>query len=179
MNSAAAPKGTAERVAILVDVANVYAVAKNQHNGAKVDLVRLKKMIAGERDVVSATAYFCTPPGVDISRVRETLEREGYAIKEKKASFQKSTATMVMDWTAGICIDADRAARTAETIVLVTGRDTFTDLVKALRGGGANVEVVSFESSCSESLRGEASAFTPITEDLLRPAAGNNHNGKK
>ena len=157
-----------ERVAILIDVANLYGVAKHQHAGKKVDLLRLREHCAQGREVVSTTAYFCTPPKVDISVVTEMLEREGFVVKHKEARFQASDSKMTQDWTAQISFDAASAARYADTIVLVSGKSGYEDLMTSLKRGGIRVEVCSFETAISERLRAEADAFLPITTEMLR-----------
>jgi uncharacterized LabA/DUF88 family protein len=92
------------RVAVLVDVQNVFYAARDQFNG-KLDFAKLLNRAVGKRALIRAVAYCVTCPGTDPEKFHNSLKMHGYEIKERMLKIISEGVTKG-DWDVGITIDA-------------------------------------------------------------------------
>ncbi len=156
-------KHSGHRVAVLIDVQNLYHSAKNLYN-ARVNFREILKIAVSERCLIRAFGYVVstktgeekpffdalTKLGIE-TRVRELQEFYG---GQKKA-----------DWDVGIVIDAIRISPSVDVLVLVSGDGDFISLVEYLKNQGKRVEVMAFGKSASGKLKEEADEFVDFCEN--------------
>jgi len=152
-----------QRVALLIDVQNLYHSAKNLY-GARVNFNEILKTAVSKRSLIRAFAYvvrtktgeekpfFEALTGLGIeTRVRDLQEFYG---GQKKA-----------DWDVGITVDAIRISPTVDTIILASGDGDFLQLIEYLKNLGKRVEVIAFGRSASSILKKEADEFIDIDKN--------------
>lgn len=155
-------KHPGHRVAVLIDVQNLYHSAKNLYN-ARVNFREILKTAVAGRSLIRAFGYVVstktgeekpffealTNLGIE-TRVRELQEFYG---GQKKA-----------DWDVGIVIDAIRIAPSIDALVLVSGDGDFLSLVEYLKNQGKRVEVMAFGKSASGRLKEQADEFVDLCD---------------
>lgn len=154
-----------QRIAILVDVQNMFYSAKYQHN-AKLNFSRLKDVIVSGRQLVRAVCYIVQTPEIDQSNFMKTLDALGYEVKSKDLKLRQDGSAKG-DWDMGIAIDAMSIAPRVDVVALVTGDGDFSELVWHLRSQGVRIEVYSFEQSTAEELKRAATVYCPLSESVL------------
>jgi len=152
-------KHESQRVAVFVDVANMYYSAKNLYDGAKVNFGQVLARAVSGRQLVRAMAYVIRAEVGEEQAFYEALEKQGYEVRAKDLQVFPGGAKKG-DWDVGMSIDAIRAADKLDTIVLVTGDGDFVSLVDYLQNNkGCRVEVIAFRRTCSGKLAEEADDF--------------------
>jgi len=139
-----------QRVAVLVDVQNMYYSAKKIYN-SKISFRKLLPVLLRSRKLIRAVAYTVEKEGADQEKFYEVLRRSGFEIKWREL-IVRSDGSRKGDWDMGIAIDAISLADKVDVIVLVTGDGDFVALVNMLRGRGVRVEVASFRESTADNL---------------------------
>ncbi len=161
-------KHESQRVAVFVDVANMYYSAKNLHDGAKVNFGQVLARAVSERQLVRAMAYVIRAEVGEEQAFYEALEKQGYEVRAKDLQVFPGGAKKG-DWDVGISVDAIRMADKLDTIVLVTGDGDFVSLVDYLQNNkGCRVEVIAFRRTCSGKLVEEADDFFDLDSDLRK-----------
>ena len=139
-----------QRVAVLVDVQNMYYSAKKIYS-SKVSFRRLLPALMRNRKLVRAIAYTVEKEGTDQEKFYEVLRRSGFEIKRRDL-IVRSDGSRKGDWDMGIAIDAISLVDKVDVVVLVTGDGDFVALVNMLKGRGVRVEVASFRESTADNL---------------------------
>ena len=163
-----------ERIAMFVDVQNMFYGAMNRYN-AKLNFHKLLEAVVGGRHLLRATAYIVERPEIDQSGFKTMLQQNGYIVKSKPLMVRVDGSAKG-DWDMGIAIDTISMAKHLDVVALVTGDGDFTDLVKMLRNDGLKVEVFGFEHNTALNLKNAANVFRPIGPELL--LANNRNTGK-
>ena len=153
------------RVAVLVDVQNVFYAARDQFSG-KLDFAKLLLKAVGGRQLVRAVAYCVTCPGTDPDKFHNSLKLHGYEIKERMLKIISEGVTKG-DWDVGITIDAINIAKDVDVIVLVTGDGDFVDVVEYLKTTGKRVEAMCFHGATANELLASVSSYKWIDETSL------------
>lgn len=151
-----------QRVAVFVDVANMYYSAKNLY-GAKVDFGVVLKEAVADRQLIHAFAYVIK---ADIEPERafyEALEKRGYEVRAKDLQIFAG-GIKKGDWDVGLCMDAIRLTPKIDAAVLVSGDGDFADLLDYMRGRGVRPEVIAFGKTTSKKLIEEADDFLDLDE---------------
>ncbi len=159
-------KNTEQRVAILVDVANMYHSAKSLYH-SRVNFQEILKAAVAERKLVRAIAYVVQSYSPEEKNFFEALDKQGFAIKIK--DLQVFPGGMKKgDWDVGLTIDAVKFASRVDVIVLVTGDGDYEPLVEYLQNQGVQVEVVAFGQSASQRLIDRADIFLDISSQVKK-----------
>ena len=158
-------QNTEQRVAIFVDVQNMFYSAKTLHQ-SKIDYRKLMDGILRGRKLVRAIAYVVQKADVDQSGFLEALRRSGYEVKEKELMIRDDGSSKG-DWKMEIALDAVALEPKVDCVVLVTGDGDFVPLVHMLDVRGCRTEVVSFEPSTSNELMRACHQFIPIEQEVL------------
>lgn len=153
-----------QRVAVLVDVQNLYYSAKNMF-GARMSFKNLLDIAVQDRLLVRAIAYVIhADQGEKESSFFEALHDAGFEVKEKNLQVFYDGAKKG-DWDLGIAMDAIRLGQKVDSIVLVSGDGDFKPVVNYLQQSfGCLVEVVAFKSSANNELMELADDFIDIEE---------------
>lgn len=154
-----------QRIAVLVDVQNMFYTARHQKSG-KVNYSKLLDYIVGDRDCVRAIAYILRSPGVDQASFLSVLAQFGYDTKVKDLRV-KSTGVSTTSWDVGMAVDAITLSGKVDSIVFVTGNGSIAPAIPALRNSGVRVEVCAFSGSISSDLTNLADDYYFIPEDVL------------
>ena len=156
-------KHSGQRIALLIDVQNLYHSARNLYS-ARVNFREILKVAVSQRSLIRAFAYVVktktgeekaffgalTKLGIE-TRVRDLQEFYGGA---KKA-----------DWDVGITVDAIRISPSIDTIVLASGDGDFLQLIDYLKNQGKRIEIIAFGRSASSKLKKVADEFIDIEKD--------------
>jgi uncharacterized protein (TIGR00288 family) len=155
-------KNKEQRVAVLVDVANMYHSAKNLYR-SRVNYQEVLKVAVGERKLVRACAYVIQSYSSEEKGFFEVLAKQGFIIRVKDLQIFPG-GMKKGDWDVGLTIDAVKLCARVDVIVLVTGDGDYEPLVEYLQNQGVQVEVVAFAKSASQRLVERADYFFDISE---------------
>lgn len=157
-------KSLEQRVAVLVDVANMYYSAKNIH-GTRVNFGKILEDAVSDRHLVRAIAYVIKADTPEEQKFFEALDKQGFEVKSKDLQIFAGGAKKG-DWDVGIAVDAMKLADRMDTIVLVAGDGDYLPLVRFLQEAkGCRVEVMAFQESASMKLREAADHFVDLSGD--------------
>ncbi len=154
-----------KRVAILVDVQNVYYTTRRIYQ-RNFDYNRFWRRVTDGRQVVQATAYATDRGDKKQREFQNILRAIGFEVK-LKPFIQRADGSAKGDWDVGITIDALEYAEQADIVVLVSGDGDFDLLANKLRDRGKRVEVYGVPDLTAGSLIQAASEFIPIDQKLL------------
>jgi len=152
-----------QRVAVLIDVQNMYHSAKNLY-GAKVNFERVLRTALAGRKLIRAIAYGIRTEGKEEKAFFEALRRMGIEVKMKDLQIFPG-GLKKGDWDVGMAVDAIKFSDYLDSIVLVTGDGDFVPLVEYLKSAKpTRVEIVAFGKSCSGQLKHIADDFIDLEE---------------
>ena len=159
-------KHKSQRVAVLIDVQNLYHSAKNLHQ-ARVNFRAILKSAVDERNLIRAFAYVIKTKTGEERAFFEALINLGIETRVKElqefyGGFKKG------DWDVGITIDAVRIAPSVDTVVLASGDGDFIQLAEYLKGQGKRVEVIAFGRSSSAKLKEVVDEFIDLEKNLKK-----------
>ena len=154
-------KHKAQRIAVLIDVQNMYHSAKNLYN-ARANFKEILKTAVAGRELVRAIGYVIRTETGEEKTFLEALIKMGIETKIKDLQIFHGGMKKA-DWDVGMSIDAVRLSDSfLNTIVLVTGDGDFIPLVEYLKGKGIQTEVISFARSTSKKLQETADDFIDL-----------------
>jgi uncharacterized LabA/DUF88 family protein len=153
-----------QRIAVLVDVQNLYYSAKRLYN-TKVNYKKLLTHAVSKRVLVRGIAYAIkADPSQKENDFFDALNSAGFEVKEKDLQTFYGGAKKG-DWDIGIAMDAIRLGKKVDSIILVSGDGDFKPVVNYLQQAlGCLVEVIAFKKATNNELREMADAFTDIGE---------------
>ena len=155
-----------DRVAVFVDVQNVYYTVK-QIYGCHFDYRAFWDQVTAGREVVRAFAYAIDRKDQKQIRFQQILESIGFEVK-LKPFIQRSDGSAKGDWDVGITLDMIELANEVDVAVLASGDGDFDLAVKKLRDAhGVEVEVYGVRKLTAASLIQAATRFVPIEQHLL------------
>ncbi|MFH1714368.1 MAG: NYN domain-containing protein [Candidatus Nealsonbacteria bacterium] len=155
-------KHSGQRVALLIDVQNLYHSAKNLY-GAKVNFGAILKTAVSDRNLIRAFGYVVRTKTGEEKPFFEALTKLG--IETRVRDLQEFFGGIKKaDWDVGITVDAIRIAPSVDTIVLGSGDGDFLQLVEYLKNQGKRVEVIAFGRSASAKLREEVDEFIDLDQ---------------
>lgn len=156
-----------KKIAIFVDVQNIYYTTRQAY-GRQFDYRKLWKRIGTQGEIVAATAYAIARDDDNQRKFQDALRHIGFEIK-LKPYIQRSDGSAKGDWDVGITIDVLEAAKSADTIILLSGDGDFDLLLKKIKQDGSSVstEVYGVPALTANSLVNATDVFHPIDGDLL------------
>ena len=155
-----------DRVAIFVDVQNVYYTVK-QIYGCHFDYRAFWDQVTEGREVVRAFAYAIDRKDQKQIRFQQILESIGFEVK-LKPFIQRSDGSAKGDWDVGITLDMIELANEVDVAVLASGDGDFDLVVRKLRDAhGVEVEVYGARKLTAATLIQAATRFVPIEQHLL------------
>lgn len=167
---------TNQRVAVFLDVQNLYYSARDTFN-RKVDFDKILEKIVAGRVLIRAIAYLVKLHGVDQKGFIHTLKHIGYQVREKEPKIFRRYdesgmlwTTVKADWDMGIAMDAISMADKVDVAVLVSGDGDFKDLVRYLQTKGVKVEVAAFRQTAARELIEACDEFIDLSlfgEDIF------------
>lgn len=156
-------KHLGQRVAVLIDVQNLYHSAKNLY-GARVNFREVLKLAVSNRNLIRAFGYVVrTKTGEEKpffdALIKLGIETRVRDLQEFYGGLKKA------DWDVGITIDAVRISPSVDTIVLASGDGDFLQLIEYLKNQGKRIEVIAFGRSSSLKLKEVADEFIDIEKN--------------
>jgi len=149
-----------QRVAVLIDVQNLYHSAKNLY-GKKVNFREILRLAVSQRSLIRAFAYVVRTKSGEERPFFEALTKLG--LETRVRDLQEFFGGLKKaDWDVGIVIDAVRIAPTIDTLVLASGDGDFMPLVEYLKNQGKRVEVIAFGKTASFKLKEVADEFIDL-----------------
>lgn len=156
-------KHEGQRVAVFIDVQNLYHSAKNLYN-ARVDFGKVMEVAISKRNLVRSFAYVIKTKTGEEKSFFEALINLGIETRVKE--LQEFHGGMKKgDWDVGMAVDAIRMSPGVDAVVLVTGDGDFIPLVEFLKNRGKHVEIIAFERSASSKLKDSADEFINLEEN--------------
>jgi uncharacterized LabA/DUF88 family protein len=154
-----------QRVAVVVDVQNLFYSAKFQYN-ARVNFKKLLELAVDERQLIRALAYVVQTKDIDQTSFLDLLKGSGYEVKSKDLKIRADKSSKG-DWDMGIAIDSISLSEKIDVLVLVSGDGDYVDLLNYLKSRGVKIEVISFPKSTAQELIDTASEYIALDEKYL------------
>ncbi len=153
-------KHPGQRIAVLIDVQNLYHSAKNLY-GARVNFREVLKTAVAQRNLIRVFAYVVRTKTGEEKLFFEALTKLG--IETRVRELQEFFGGLKKaDWDVGITVDAIRISPSVDTIVLVSGDGDFLQLIDYLKNQGKRVEIIAFGRSASAKLKETADEFIDL-----------------
>jgi len=155
-----------EKVAIFVDVQNIYYTTKQSYQ-RHFNYNAFWTQATADRIVIAAYAYAIDKGDSKQQGFQQILRNIGFEVK-LKPYIQRSDGTAKGDWDVGITIDVLDHASQVDTIILLSGDGDFDLLLsKARNVYGITTEVYGVPGLTAPSLINAANRFIPIDHKLL------------
>ncbi len=152
-----------QRVAILVDVQNLYYSAKNLYH-SRVNFKNILWLILQWRKLTRAIAYAVDTAEETNKVFIDAIHESGFEIKKKPIQTFVDGSKKA-DWDVGIAMDAIRLGSKVDSIILVSGDGDYVPVVNYLQQSqGCLVEVMAFGRTTNKELRELADEFIDIEE---------------
>lgn len=156
-------KHIGQRVAVLIDVQNLYHSAKNLYQ-ARVNFREILKLAVSDRNLIRAFAYVVRTKSGEEKPFFEALTKLG--IETRVRDLQEFYGGLKKaDWDVGIVIDAVRIAPSVDTLVLASGDGDFIALVEYLKNQGKRTEIIAFGRSASLKLKEVGDEFIDLEDN--------------
>lgn len=153
-----------QRVAVLVDVSNMYHSAKNLYK-ARVNFKEVLQDSVAGRKLIRAVAYVIKTETDEGSSFFEALSQQGFEVRMKDLQIFAGGAKKA-DWDVGIAMDAIKLAAKVDVVVLVSGDGDYLPLMAYIQNtSGCLVEVVGFRQTTSSRLIEESDDFLNLSEN--------------
>ena len=120
-----------QRVAILVDVSNMYHSAKNLYH-KRVNFKEVLRSAVSGRKLIRATAYVIHTESEEETPFFEVLSQQGFEVKMKDLQIFAGGAKKA-DWDVGIAVDAIKLSKSLDVIVIASGDGDYLPLVDYLK----------------------------------------------
>ncbi|HIG85340.1 MAG TPA: NYN domain-containing protein [Verrucomicrobia bacterium] len=160
------PSEFKKKVAIFVDVQNIYYTTKQIHK-CHFDYNAFWAKATSNREVVEAIAYAIDRGDEKQKQFQNILKGIGFELK-LKPFIQRSDGSAKGDWDVGIALDVMEYAKNSDVVVLASGDGDFDLLMTKIRKDfGVSAEVYGVAQLTAGSLINSASKFMPIEDDLL------------
>lgn len=156
-------KHEGQRVAVLIDVQNLYYSAKNLY-GAKVNFKEVLKEATAGRNLIRAFAYVVKTKTGEEKPFFNALNRLGIEIKIRPLQ-EYIGGLKKADWDVGITVDAIRISSSVDAIILASGDGDFLQLVEYLKNQGKRVEIIAFGKTTSSQLKKVTDEFIDLDKE--------------
>jgi uncharacterized protein (TIGR00288 family) len=155
-------KNKEQRLAIFIDVQNLYHSAKNLYQ-ARVNFQEILKTAVSNRRLVRSFAYVVRTKTGEEKPFFDALVNLGIETRVKDLQ-EYYGGLKKADWDVGIAVDAIKTSANLDVVVLVSGDGDYVPLVDYLKNHGKRVEVLAFGKSTSSKLREAADEFIDLSE---------------
>lgn len=157
-------KNKDQRVAVFIDVQNLYHSARNLYQ-ARVNFGEVLKTATAGRRLIRAFAYVVRTKTGEEQPFFDALI--GLGIETRIKDLQEYFGGLKKaDWDVGMAVDAIKVSGGVDVIVIVSGDGDFTPLVEYLQNHGKRVETMAFGKSTSGRIREIADEFLDLEEGV-------------
>jgi uncharacterized LabA/DUF88 family protein len=155
-----------KRVAIFVDVQNVYYTTRQAFN-SNFDYNAFWRKVTAGREVIKATAFAIDRGDQKQKQFQNILRGIGFEVK-LKPFIRRADGSAKGDWDVGITLDVLDVVGRVDIVVLASGDGDFDLLLHRLHERHAiEVEVYGVAQLTATSLSRAATRFVPIDGGLL------------
>ena len=156
-------KHAGQRVAVFIDVQNLYHSARNLY-GARTNFREILKLAVSQRSLIRAFAYVVRTKTGEEKPFFDALTKLG--IETRVRDLQEFYGGLKKaDWDVGITVDAIKTSSSVDVIVLASGDGDFIQLIEYLKNQGKRTEVIAFGKSASSKLREIVDEFIDLGEN--------------
>ena len=149
-----------QRVAVFIDVQNLYHSAKNLYQ-ARVNFREIVKEGVADRRLLRSFAYVVRTKTGEEKPFFDALI--GLGIETRVKDLQEYYGGLKKaDWDVGIAVDAIKTADKVDVIIIVSGDGDYVPLVEYLQNHGCRVEAMAFGKSTSTRLREAVDEFIDL-----------------
>lgn len=154
------------RIAVFADVQNIYYTTRHSF-GRQFNYRKLWQRVSAKGEIVAATAYAIDRGDAQQLKFQNALKQIGFEVK-LKPYIQRSDGSAKGDWDVGITIDVLDAAKTVDTIILLSGDGDFDRLLDRVRQEhNVSAEVYGVPALTAKSLINAATTYHPIDASML------------
>ncbi len=154
-----------QRVAVFVDVQNMYHSAKKTY-GRNLSYAKMLRHCVRNRRLIRAIAYVIEREGIDQVSFLDHLRYCGFEIRKREV-IERADGSRKAEWELGIAMDMLRIAEKVDVIIAVSGNGVFADVGPILKARGVKFECCAFRESMSDLLIREVDQYHVLTEDHL------------
>ncbi len=155
-----------EKVAIFVDVQNIYYTTKQSYQ-RHFNYAAFWAKATANREVVAAFAYAIDKGDSKQQGFQQILRNIGFMVK-LKPYIQRSDGSAKGDWDVGITLDVIDYSAQVDVLILLSGDGDFDLLLeKAKNTYGVTTEVYGVPGLTAPSLINASSRFIAIDDKLL------------
>jgi uncharacterized LabA/DUF88 family protein len=155
-----------EKIAIFVDVQNIYYTVKDGLKGQFDYNYFWRKVVNSKCEVVCAYAY-AIERNIELQmHFQNILRGIGFEVK-LKPFISRNDGSSKGDWDVGITIDMLENASKVDRLILLSGDGDFDLLVEKLISKNKTVDVYGVSQLTADSLKRSASHFYPIDNTYL------------
>lgn len=157
-----------QRVAVFVDIQNMYYSARKQNS--RVDFWKVLEMIVGDRQLIRSIAYVINSWNAKERWFFQALDSIWFELKEKDLKVFDDW-NKKWDWDLWIAMDMIRIAPKMDSIILLTWDSDFIPVIEYIKNNaGCLTEVVAFSSTWSIDLARSADYYADLDQmDILVP----------
>lgn len=160
------PEITMEKVAIFVDVQNIYYTTRQSYQ-RHFNYAAFWSQATADREVVAAFAYAIDKGDSKQQGFQQILRNIGFEVK-LKPYIQRSDGSAKGDWDVGITLDVIDYADKVDVIILLSGDGDFDLLLNKVRNTyHVTTEVYGVPALTAPSLINSANRFIAIDDKLL------------
>ena len=154
-----------QRVAVFVDVQNMYHSAKKTY-GRNLSYSRMLRACVRNRRLVRSIAYVIEREGIDQVSFLDHLRYCGFEVRRREV-IERMDGSRKAEWELGIAMDMLRIADKVDTIIVVSGNGVFADIAPLIRAKGVKFECCAFRESMSDLLIRAVDQYHLLSEDHL------------
>lgn len=155
-----------QKVAIFIDVQNLYYSAKHLYN-RKVNFAEIVKTALAGRKLIRAIAYVVSTKTGEEKPFFEALGKIGIETKEKELQEFFGGAKKA-DWDVGIAMDMVRISPNVDAVVLVSGDGDYAPVIEYVKSQGKQAEVIAFGRTTSSKLRDASDDFIDLDKNVRK-----------
>lgn len=153
-------KSKDQRVAVFIDVQNLYHSAKNLYQ-ARVNFREILKDATAGRMLIRSFAYVVRTKTGEEQPFFDALVNLGIETRIKDLQ-EYYGGLKKADWDVGIAVDAIKTSEKVDAIVIVSGDGDYVPLIEYLKNHGLRAEAMAFGKSTSSKLREAADEFIDL-----------------
>ncbi len=156
-------KSKEQKVAVFIDVQNLYHTAKNVYK-TRVNFGQILRTAIDGRRLIRAFGYVIRTKSGEEKAFFDALSQLGIEIRVKDLK-EFYSGVKKANWDVGLAVDAIRVAPGVDAIVIVSGDGDFAPMVEYLKNRGKRVEVVAFGKTTAQELIEVADEFVNLDQD--------------
>ncbi|TAH34536.1 MAG: NYN domain-containing protein [Planctomycetota bacterium] len=154
-----------QRVAVFVDVQNMYHSAKKTY-GRNLSYAKMLRHCVRNRRLIRSIAYVIEREGIDQVSFLDHLRYCGFEVRRREV-IERADGSRKAEWELGIAMDMLRIAEKVDVIIVVSGNGVFADVAPILQARGVKFEACAFRESLSDVLARAVDQYHILTEDHL------------